>query len=100
MHCALHVAAGPEVCFPIGGFTVEAGVDHAGDDLGQAGSVAEALATCLTDSRCKGFNSWGGRKSAVAPTYPQYTCLYTRSAYFSSERGLCVCLCVRCRACA
>jgi hypothetical protein len=56
------VITGPDGCPQIGGYTVQAGVDAAGD-MYQAASVADAFAACNTDSRCQGFNSWGVLKN-------------------------------------
>ncbi len=72
-------AAGADGCPIIGGYTVEADVDRFGDDIGLAGSVAQALDACTSDRLCIGFNSGGWYKTSVAPTTrPSNMCLYTK----------------------
>ncbi|PNH04261.1 hypothetical protein TSOC_009588, partial [Tetrabaena socialis] len=68
-------------CQPINGYTVALDMDHDGDDIGQAPSVAEATNRCNTDSSCKGINSLGWYKRNLSPLHYQIgLCFYTKVA--------------------
>ncbi|KAG2499366.1 hypothetical protein HYH03_002941 [Edaphochlamys debaryana] len=70
----------PNGCPAFPGYTSQLGVDHAGDDLMNVGSLAAARAACSSRQDCRGFNSLGWIKSNVVGTLPDNPalCLYTK----------------------
>ncbi|KAG2499365.1 hypothetical protein HYH03_002940 [Edaphochlamys debaryana] len=70
----------PNGCPAFPGYTSQLGVDHAGDDLGNTGSLAAARAACSSRQDCRGFTSLGWIKSNVVGTMPDNPalCLYTK----------------------
>ncbi|PNH07093.1 hypothetical protein TSOC_006482 [Tetrabaena socialis] len=68
-------------CQQINGYTLNPNVDHSGDDISRASSVADAANKCNTDATCKGFNSDGWYKRSVSPTTAAANgyCFYTKS---------------------
>ncbi|KAG2496689.1 hypothetical protein HYH03_005107 [Edaphochlamys debaryana] len=68
-------------CQKVSGYTVQADVDHNGDDIKQETSLQAAAAACNANAACRGFNSWNFVKTVVTPTSPfQGLCLYTKVA--------------------
>ncbi|PNH04112.1 hypothetical protein TSOC_009763 [Tetrabaena socialis] len=74
-------------CQQVAGYTSTAAVDHAGDDIDRAWSIAAAANNCTADSSCKGFNSGGYYKRVASPLQAnadEGLCFYTKKHWVAN----------------
>ncbi|KAG2486922.1 hypothetical protein HYH03_014421 [Edaphochlamys debaryana] len=75
-------------CPYFSGYTVQGNADHEGDDIQRRGTTVDAAIACSADLTCKGFNSDGFYKTAVAPAgFAQCKCLYTKQNALLDQAG-------------